>query len=92
MTEQQPLPNQDQVTAAVLEHAKLSEPCILCGKKTHDRGVWIPNNNQLGKPLTGKVRCGIYPVCRSHTPLTDRATAVIEKKLMKKLGQRYWEQ
>lgn len=72
----------------VLELLRISQkrclPCILCEKKTRNRGMFFPRDPVaagVGKPPAGKARCIIYPLCEDH--IRDEYNLTIIEELIR---------
>lgn len=59
--------------------------CILCGRPTMRRGVWIPDEparEGLGSPPPGTQRVVLYAVCDAHD-IRKRITLVLVEQTIK---------
>ncbi len=60
-------------------------PCILCGRPTMRRGVWIPDDparEGLGSPPAGRQRVMLYALCEAHD-IHKRITLVLVEQTIK---------
>ena len=65
----------EDVIETMVVSQQAAMPCILCGRRTRQRGIFVPGEGQgreLGEPA-GKQRLFIYAVCNHHP--TNRDTA-----------------
>lgn len=70
----------EQFANLIVSHAQTAQPCILCQRPTHSRGVFVGDDGELGA-LPGKQRHVIYPICERHPP-SKKAFELCEKKIL----------
>lgn len=69
----------EMVKQALAESMKNFEDCVLCGKRTRNRGIYIPNDSkEIGAP-EGKTRVVIYAICYKHVDTQEKANQAAEK-------------
>lgn len=60
--------------------------CLLCGRRPHVGGVFVPKDQSRVEALAGRVRTLAYTLCRRCSRLRDRI-AQVEAKLF---GEMEW--
>ncbi len=61
--------------------------CLLCGRRPHVGGVFVPKDQSRVEAPAGRVRSLAYTLCRKCARLRDRI-AQVEAKLFRELEQR----
>jgi len=74
-----------RIAQIVAEHARHYENCILCKRKTKNRGVFFPNESGTHGAAQGKYRIQIYALCCAH-PQNDETLILVEKYLQDNTG------
>jgi len=75
----------ERIMQAAMSMARRMEPCILCGKRTKQIGLFFPNHSQAFGAPKGKTRVIVYALCEDH-PINAETQEETEQRILSEYG------